>query len=185
MTWGIITIFLFTTFDASRVRPVQSFACTILLGDFPFGSCPNLRHDRGGGRGVGTKNVRTTQPTWVSAGSKFVRIPTDLGQNPSKIRSDGPTDLPTHFRGSCADYRDERRISPGHREIDGTAWWLHRSVSPCAGLPCRDADCRPEGVPITLRRIKDYFRALGVSPSFRMLNFDNFSSQDRAGFSVH
>lgn len=35
----------------------------------------------------GTQKVRTTKPTWVSAGSKFVRIPTDLGQNTSKICS--------------------------------------------------------------------------------------------------
>ena len=47
-----------------------------------------------------TKNVRTAQPTWVPAGSKYVRIPTDLGQTPGQIRSDGPTYLPPYFRGS-------------------------------------------------------------------------------------
>jgi hypothetical protein len=43
------------------------------------------------------------RPTWVSTGSKFVRMPTDLEQTPGQICSDGPTYLPTYFRGSWAE----------------------------------------------------------------------------------
>jgi len=44
-----VIIFLFTTFDESCVRVrAQTFACSILLGDFFFRSSLNLRHSRGG-----------------------------------------------------------------------------------------------------------------------------------------
>jgi hypothetical protein len=64
------------------------------------------------------------RPTWVSTGSKFVRMPTDLEQTPGQICSDGPTYLPTYFRGSSRPAAWRNRLLAIHAAL---AWPAPRS----------------------------------------------------------
>ena len=95
LTRSIVIIFLFTTFDASHVRvSAQTFACSILLGDF-FGSCLNLRHNRGGG-GQGWDRKRSDNPTDIGIGGVQIRSDPDRPRAKSEQNSFGRPTRPPH-----------------------------------------------------------------------------------------